>query len=197
MEKQKNYVISSNGSKVRLNTMKYKVLKFIWQSGTSGRKYTDIVKFILGLKGQTYTNDLRGYWATNLVGSFGFYGGGKPGLLSLYCSKNQDKKWILTDSNLRKHFLEKESELSGFEKGDIEVLDLLGMFESIIDEDMIAHIDSGVGSPGEFYQSPDSMSGSMDTFSLAGPIKSKTNKKSKKKASNILSFKDFIKSIRK
>tara|TARA_B100001769_G_C22053667_1_gene566372 strand:- start:532 stop:783 length:252 start_codon:yes stop_codon:yes gene_type:complete len=73
-------------------------------------------------------------------------------------------------------------------------------FKKTLDEDMIAPMDSGQGSPGGFFQSPESMPTSMDTYSLVGPmkpIKKVKSKKKNKKSNKILSFKDFISSTRK
>jgi len=89
----------------------------------------------------------------------------------------------------------------GTDEEDLDILDTLGLFDDTLEEDMIAPMDSGSSSPGTFFQSPETMAGSMDTMSLAGPLsknKGKSKKKSKKKSkSKILSFKDFISAGRK
>jgi hypothetical protein len=64
-----------------------------------------------------------------------------------------------------------------------------------LDEDMIAPMDGGNGSPGTSFQTPDSMGGSMDDYSLLGPGKSKKKSKKKKKPhpnNRIMTFKDFM-----
>ena len=88
-------------------TMKYQVLRFISESGEKGVRYTDIIKFILKDRGITYDHKKhRGYWATNLTGTTGYWSGGKgTGLLLKYCAKNEDGKWILKNSALRKYFI--------------------------------------------------------------------------------------------
>lgn len=197
METRRGYIDSDANTRVKSgNTITYKILKFIWESEKIGRKYSEILRFILDLKGIESSRSKRGYWATSLLGDR--HTG--RGILRIYCKKNEDGRWVLTDINLKKHFLLTQTEeFKGMDAMDIEIINTLGMFESIIEEDMIAPMDSNIGSPGEFYQHPDSMTTSMDVFSLSGPIKTKGKKikKSNKKESSILSFNDFIKSIRK
>lgn len=89
---------------------------------------------------------------------------------------------------------------AGLNDDELDMMELLGITEGKIEEDMIAPMDSGTGSPGSFFQSPETMAGSMDTMSLAGPLtknKKSKSKSRKPKSSKILSFKDFIKSSRK
>ena len=61
------------------DTTKIKVLEFIYESGDDGRRYTDIVRFIVeDIGGDTYHHTThRGYWATNLTGGRGFYSSGQ------------------------------------------------------------------------------------------------------------------------
>jgi hypothetical protein len=75
------------------HTRAYKILEFIFESGESGVRYTDITKFIVEkLKGEKYDHRIhRGHWATNLLGSE--YG--TPGLLRLYCQKTESGRWKL------------------------------------------------------------------------------------------------------
>jgi hypothetical protein len=68
-----------------------------------------------------------------------------------------------------------------------------------VKEDMIATTDAtgyapvNPEAPGQFMQTPNSMAGTMDTFSLLGPgKKSEAKKKSKTAGSKVLTFADFI-----
>ena len=93
------------------STMKYKVLRFIFESGKRGRRYTDIVKYIveeLHNRVYDYRTD-RGYWATNLLGANSWYearrdGPRAYGILNKYCNRNDEGRWVLTDTSLIKHF---------------------------------------------------------------------------------------------
>ncbi len=77
-------------------TIAYKILKFIWESGKDGVRYTDILKFIIeDLRGDQYDSAAhRGYYATNLVGTqhnlFGRGDQNNKGLLGWYCDKSPE-----------------------------------------------------------------------------------------------------------
>lgn len=92
------------------NTNAYKILKFIFDAGPEGVKFTEIGRFLVEeLKGRTYDpiRD-RGYYATNLYG----YGYGQfrhYGLFDLYCKKLENGKWTLNDET--KKFFKEEEEL--------------------------------------------------------------------------------------
>lgn len=76
------------------STTAYQVLKFIYDSGEEGRRYTDIVKFIVELKGEEYDYKThRGHWATNLL-VYGYGNSIGGGLLQTYCDK-VEKKYVL------------------------------------------------------------------------------------------------------
>lgn len=105
----------------------YRVLEFIYKSGEKGRSYTDIVKFIVSLKGKEYNwQEDRGYWATNLLvygRGYGPYGPSSKlggGLLSTYCDK-AGKNYVL------KPFARKFFDLEEFEGIDLsdESIDFL------------------------------------------------------------------------
>ena len=105
----------------------YQVLEFIYKSGEKGRSYTDIVKFIVGLKGKEYNwKEDRGYWATNLLAygrGYGPYGPSEKSggdLLSTYCDK-VGKNYVL------KPFAKKFFDLEEFEGMDLsdESIDFL------------------------------------------------------------------------
>jgi len=89
------------------NTIKIRVLEFIYEAGKEGRRYTEIVKFIVeNIKGMVYDWRIhRGYWATNLTGAVGFFGGSDTGLLTQYCEKNEKGKWVLTNKKLIDYFM--------------------------------------------------------------------------------------------
>ena len=95
------------------NTTAWKILEFIGSKGEEGAGLKEIQRFILvNLKGwsedeferkETYKDwdgneknlrSTRGYYATNLYGSNGMFGGG-PGLLAKYCHRNANRKWVL------------------------------------------------------------------------------------------------------
>lgn len=105
------------------NTTAYKVLNFIYESGEEGRRYTDIVKFIVEeIKGAKYDRSKRGYWGTNLV-HFNTFNREKKPLLYTYAMKNPEGRWILKPEV--KEFFDLQ------EFGDLEIskdsIDLLSM----------------------------------------------------------------------
>lgn len=89
------------------NTKAYKILEFIFESGENGRRYTDIVKFIVeDLNGDVYNHEIhRGWWAANLLGGQWSH----RGLLYLYCKKLENGRWKVNDETTK--FFESESEL--------------------------------------------------------------------------------------
>lgn len=100
-------------SRLRVGTKQYNTLKWIWQAGAEGRRYTDIQLFLIGgeenvAKGiqskpeegwvrATYRevkrNPLRGHYSTWLSYS-----------LPNYCSKNKNGNWVLDEPALVNHF---------------------------------------------------------------------------------------------
>jgi len=277
---ESKYIVTADGSRlnVRGNTSTYRVLNYIHRAGEVGRRYTDIVKYIVEeINGRKYDYSMRGYWGTNLLATKSSWrGGDRVGILTRFADKNEDGKWVLTDIVLKSHFegitdgmakdsitgdicwfkdgilhredgpaielangtkrwfvngkrhradgpavelangkmyyflngnklTKKEFDLimikkSGADEMDIELMNTLGLFDKTLDEDMVAPMDPGPGSPGGFFQSPESMPTSMDTYSLLGPmkpIKKAKGKKKSKKTNKVLSFKDFIGSTRK
>ena len=102
-------------SRLRVGTKQYNTLKWIWQAGAEGRRYTDIQLFLLGgeenvAKGiqsrpergydpRTATfrelkrNPLRGHYATWL-----------SWMMPNYCSKNENGNWVLDEPALVNHF---------------------------------------------------------------------------------------------
>lgn len=100
--------------KVRDNTKTLALLKYIMDADDQGgRRYTDIVKFLLNYdsgreeKDWEYKRKNRGYWATRLYGGGGF-SKNPQGILDQFCSKSKEGKWILTDEKIRKYLLSKE-----------------------------------------------------------------------------------------
>lgn len=87
-------------------TNAYKILKFIFEAGPEGVGFTEIGRFIVEeLKGRPYDRVRdRGYYATNLYGSWRNYG-----LFELYCKKLENGKWTLNDET--KKFFKEEDEL--------------------------------------------------------------------------------------
>ena len=98
-------------NRIRIDdTTKIRVLEYIYESGENGRSYTDIVKFIVEeIKGMTYDwKKHRGYWATNLTASVGFWGGKNSGLLTQYCEKNENGRWVLANAKLKSYFMKSD-----------------------------------------------------------------------------------------
>lgn len=93
------------------NTIAFKVLLFIF-SHPEGVRYTDIVKFIIELKGEVYSPELhRGWWSANLNGSGSPWGNKKPGLLPLYCEKTPKGLYKLNQATydfIEKSFIPEE-----------------------------------------------------------------------------------------
>jgi len=93
------------------DTTKIRVLEFIYESGEEGRRYTDIVKFIIEEIKQMgpYSRDQhRGYWSTNLTGAGGMFGGPITGLLPRYCKKNENGRWVLANDKLQAYFMKSD-----------------------------------------------------------------------------------------
>jgi hypothetical protein len=113
------------------NTTAFKILEYIQQSGEMGRSHTEIVKFILSLKGRTYNHETdRGYYATNLYGSdnrpFWIRGESKrsnPGLYELYCEKTEDGRWKLNTKAA--DFFDEQEGVSKFSKDIRKILSRL------------------------------------------------------------------------
>ena len=101
--------------RLRVGTGQYNVLKWIWQAGEEGRRYTDIQLYLIGGKegvergpqtrsetwrdwrtGETVTrqlNPLRGHYSTWLS----YY-------MPHYCTKLENGRWVLTEPKLIQHF---------------------------------------------------------------------------------------------
>lgn len=130
-------------SKMRIDdTQKYLILKFIYKSGHQGVRYTDIVKFILeDLKGETYDYKIhRGYYASNLSGTWR-----DSGILPTYCTKNDNGKWVLSNSKLIDHFndlkekgeledtyIERRAREEGMDQSDIDMYRELDLLDDLI-----------------------------------------------------------------
>ena len=68
------------------------ILRFIKKSGTKGRRFTDIQRFIFNVNKPHIKFDSvhdRGYYCNPLCGSYSY-----DGLLS-YCKKNKNGRWTL------------------------------------------------------------------------------------------------------
>lgn len=108
MEVEDNLGKTSN---IRIDdTTKIRVLEFIYESGEEGRRYTEIVKYIVEeIKGMVYNWKIhRGYWSTNLTGGGGMWGGPRTGLLSIYCKKNENGRWVLANDKLQAYFMKSD-----------------------------------------------------------------------------------------
>ena len=95
--------------KMRLDTLQYNTLRFIWAAWEKGIRYTDIQRFMVGpelydrmrsksvynkYKGKTYkVNQSRGHYSTWLSYH-----------LPLYAIKNSNGKWELDHPILKRHF---------------------------------------------------------------------------------------------
>jgi len=111
-------------------TITFRVLHKIYQSGYEGIRYTDIVKFIVeDIKGEKYQSKFhRGHWATNLTqAKYGWMGRGeyRGGILTNYCTKTDQGRWILTNKELIAYF-------NSLDSGDIMDPELMDTFINII-----------------------------------------------------------------
>ena len=108
---------------IRVGTGQYNTLKWIWQAGDEGRRYTDIQLFLIGgeenvARGpqskrvmdydwetgeerEVLRNPLRGHYSTWLSYS-----------MPNYCTKNENGNWVLTDKNLLAHFNSMDPDLA-------------------------------------------------------------------------------------
>jgi len=93
---------SKKPSLLRVGTKQYNTLKYIWQAGEDGRRYTDIQLFLLGgeenvAKGiqsrPERGNPLRGRYSSWLSWT-----------MPNYCSKNEKGNWVLDEPALLNHF---------------------------------------------------------------------------------------------
>lgn len=79
-------------------TTAYRVLEFIYLGGEVGRRYSEIVRFIVEeVKGRPYDwRKDRGYWATQLLSYNDYWGRyeSRTGLLERYCD-NVDNRYVL------------------------------------------------------------------------------------------------------
>ena len=89
------------------DTMKYLVLKFIYQSGEKGVRYTDIVRYIVEeLHDRKYNYEFdRGYWSSQLSGTYK-----QRGILEEYCTKNKQNRWIISNKKLISYFKSREKD---------------------------------------------------------------------------------------
>ena len=110
-------------------TITFSVLRKIYQSGYEGMRYTDIVKFIVeDIKGGKYQHEFdRGHWATNLTqAKYGWMGGEyRGGILTNYCTKTDQGRWVLTNKELIMYF-------NSLDSGDVMDPELMNTFISII-----------------------------------------------------------------
>lgn len=103
-------------ARLRIGTGQYNVLKWIWQAGEEGRRYTDIQLYLIGgqeaveqgtksemdprvwdyQRGESRPgrrNPLRGHYSTWLS----YY-------MPHYCTKLENGRWVLTEPALVNHF---------------------------------------------------------------------------------------------
>jgi hypothetical protein len=100
-----------NSNNIRLDdTIRIRALEYIYESGTDGRRYTDIIKFIIeDIKGDSYNYKThRGHYSqlmTGIPGSHWGRGGRVVGILYKYCTRNENNRWVLTNDQLIEHFM--------------------------------------------------------------------------------------------
>jgi len=93
---------------LRVGTKQYNALKYIWQAGEDGRRYTDIQLFLLGGE----ENVARGTQSKRVNDvSFdlrnplrGRYSNWLSWTMPNYCSKNEKGNWVLDEPVLVNHF---------------------------------------------------------------------------------------------
>ena len=113
------------------SNMTLKVLRYIWESGKEGRRWVDIQRkyFNLAHKGSVEFSPSkdRGYGSNMLYRPE--QTNRQTGILHAHCNKNQEGKWVLTDSKLKSYFSAVEfSDL--LDPDDFNVIDQLGLFDS-------------------------------------------------------------------
>lgn len=95
---------------LRMGTIRYSILKYIWDGGDEGRSFSDIQKFILGVKDNwpeehyEYHNDWRTGNPRRTRHSRGQYSTFISNDLPHYAKKNSRGKWVIWDPNLLLHF---------------------------------------------------------------------------------------------
>ncbi len=95
---------------LRMGTIRYNILKYIWNGGDEGRSFSEIQKFILGVKGDWPEEHYRleTDWETKALRrqrhSRGMYSTFISNDLSNYANKNNKGKWVIVDKNLLLHF---------------------------------------------------------------------------------------------
>jgi hypothetical protein len=120
------YLWSDRIVKTKVDSKQMKILEFIYKSGEEGRRYTDILRFIVeDLNGDKYTNDKRGIYSDNLIG-LPRRGPSQQGMLHKYCNKNDNGKWVLNMNEIWLYF--KMNSLSQvLSDEDMNVLGALGL----------------------------------------------------------------------
>ncbi len=107
-------------SRLRVGTRQYSILKWIWQAGEEGRRYTDIQLWILGgdervAKGTSSRKEMGWDWNTGRRKEVlrnpqrGHYATWLSWMMPNFCSKNEKGNWVLTDPELITHFESTES----------------------------------------------------------------------------------------
>jgi len=101
-----------NLSNIRLDdTTRIRILEFIYDAGQEGRRYTDIVKFVVEqINGDIYHHTThRGHISGQLTGIPGRHWSSTNakayGLLYRYCERNDKGRWVLTNDKLINHFM--------------------------------------------------------------------------------------------
>ena len=98
-------------NRIRVGTTQYNVFRFIYNSGHEGVRYTDVVKYIIvSNSGGSYDSRStdRGYWSSQLSGTWK-----QPGILTGYCKKNENGRWVLTNRSLIDHFNDEKAKKLG------------------------------------------------------------------------------------
>ena len=112
-------------TRIRVGTDQYKVIRFIYNSGHEGRKYTDIVKYLLvtDRRGSYDHKRDRGYWSSQLSGTWKH-----PGILTGYCKKNENGRWVLTNRSLVDHFNDEKAKKLGTFDSSYSISKDIGLF---------------------------------------------------------------------
>jgi hypothetical protein len=81
-------ITTGNTEKKKMSSKSVRILDAIKDS--DGMRFRDIQKLLWYMNNDTpFTRDLRGYWCTNLCGSWASH----PGLLAVFCVKGNDGLW--------------------------------------------------------------------------------------------------------
>lgn len=115
-----SYFSRKISKKLKIDTVQYRILKRIWESGNTGLTFTDIQMFILGgedqlqkgpsnlprVDDQQWDHDNGGFTGRvhKVRASRGHYSTWLSYTMPAFCTKGDDGRWRLTQKDLLVHF---------------------------------------------------------------------------------------------